>query len=87
MLLYNGQTIKFLEYKFQVYGRAGSGEVFGEIGVLCRRPQPFTFRTTELSQILSLNRDVLTNIIRENKEDGAILMNNFLQVLQRYNSP
>ncbi|KAH7651825.1 Potassium channel voltage-dependent EAG/ELK/ERG protein [Dioscorea alata] len=69
-----------------VYGRAGSGEVFGEIGVLCRRPQPFTFRTTELSQILSLNRDVLTNIIRENKEDGAILMNNFLQKLRLHGS-
>ncbi|KAM0938615.1 putative cyclic nucleotide-binding domain, potassium channel, voltage-dependent, EAG/ELK/ERG [Dioscorea sansibarensis] len=69
-----------------VYGRAASGEVFGEIGVLCRKPQPFTFRTTELSQILRLNRDVLMNIIRENKEDGTILMNNFLQKLRLHRS-
>ncbi|XP_039119984.1 potassium channel KAT3-like isoform X2 [Dioscorea cayenensis subsp. rotundata] len=78
--------IACIDGREHVYGRAGSGEVFGEIGVLCRRPQPFTFRTTELSQILSLNRDVLTNIIRENKEDGAILMNNFLQKLRLHGS-
>ncbi|ONK81092.1 uncharacterized protein A4U43_C01F25190 [Asparagus officinalis] len=63
----------------QVHGRASSGEVFGEVGVLCYKPQPFTVRTTELSQILRLSRTTLMNIIQENKEDGNIVMNNLFQ--------
>ncbi|KAF3451119.1 hypothetical protein FNV43_RR07208 [Rhamnella rubrinervis] len=35
-----------------VLGKATAGDTFGEIGVLCYRPQPFTVRTTELCQIL-----------------------------------
>ncbi|KAJ0986008.1 hypothetical protein J5N97_004364 [Dioscorea zingiberensis] len=69
-----------------VCGRAASGEVFGEIGILCCRPQPFTFRTTALSQILRLNRDTLMNIIQENLEDGTIVMNNFFQKLRLHES-
>ncbi|PIA25119.1 hypothetical protein AQUCO_12500026v1 [Aquilegia coerulea] len=58
------------------------GDAFGEIGVLCHRPQPFTARTTELSQILRVNRTSLTNIIQTNIEDGEIIMNNLLQKLK-----
>ncbi|KAF5204869.1 Potassium channel kat1 [Thalictrum thalictroides] len=58
------------------------GDVFGEIGVLCHRPQPFTARTTEISQILRVSRTSLTNIIETNIEDGKIIMNNLLQKLQ-----
>ncbi|ERN07024.1 potassium channel KAT3 isoform X1 [Amborella trichopoda] len=65
----------------QVHGRAFSGEMFGEIGVLCCRPQPFTVRTTELSQILRLNRTPLMNIIQANEEEGKIIMNNLFQHL------
>lgn len=64
----------------QVLGKAAAGEMFGEIGVLCHMPQPFTVRTTEISQILRLNKITLTNIIRANAEDGRIIMNNFYQV-------
>ncbi|KAJ0971830.1 hypothetical protein J5N97_019789 [Dioscorea zingiberensis] len=65
-----------------VCGRALAGEVFGEIGALCYRPQPFTVRTTELSQILRLSRTTLMDIMRENMEDGTIVMDNFFQKLK-----
>ncbi|PON72610.1 Voltage dependent potassium channel [Parasponia andersonii] len=61
----------------QVLGKANAGDTFGEIGVLCYRPQPFTVRTTELSQILRLSITPLMNIIQANTEGGHIIMNNF----------
>ncbi|KAL8103455.1 hypothetical protein AgCh_027875 [Apium graveolens] len=66
----------------QVIGKVLAGELFGEIGVLCHRPQPYTARTTEISQILRLNRNALMNIIHENSDDGRIIMNNFYQELE-----
>ncbi|OVA04800.1 Cyclic nucleotide-binding domain [Macleaya cordata] len=65
----------------RVHGRAVAGDIFGEIGVFCYRPQPFTARTTELSQILGLNRTSLMNIIQASKKDGDIIMNNLYQKL------
>ncbi|KAM7505952.1 hypothetical protein LguiB_004856 [Lonicera macranthoides] len=70
----------------QVLGKAAAGEMFGEIGVLCHTPQPFTVRTTEISQILRLNKTTLMNIIRANAEDGRIIMNNFYQKLKGLDS-
>ncbi|XP_045799570.1 potassium channel AKT1-like [Trifolium pratense] len=54
-------------------------EVFGEIGVLCYRPQLYTARTRLLSQILRLSRTSFLNLVHNNVEDGTIIMNNFLQ--------
>ncbi|WOL14547.1 potassium channel KAT3-like isoform X3 [Canna indica] len=71
---------------FQVHGKVTTGEVFGEIGVLCNMQQPFTVTTTELAQILRLNRSVLLNIIRENKQDATIVMRNLYQKLRLYES-
>lgn len=68
-------------HPIQVRGRANAGDMFGEIGVLCHRPQPFAVRTRELCQILRLNRTPLMNIIQANTVDGSIVMNNFLQVI------
>ncbi|KAL9224381.1 hypothetical protein vseg_000418 [Gypsophila vaccaria] len=62
------------------------GDTFGEIGVLCDRPEPFTVRTTELSQILRLQKTSLLSIIQTNKADGQILMSNLflkLKALER----
>nr|XP_010314865.1 potassium channel KAT1-like [Solanum lycopersicum] len=64
----------------QTIGKAVAGEIFGEIGVLCGRTQPFAVRTTEISQILRLNRTSLMNILRANPEDERIIMNNLLMV-------
>ncbi|URD87661.1 Potassium channel [Musa troglodytarum] len=64
----------------QVHGRLTAGEIFGEIGVLCNMSQPFTIRTTELTQILRLNRTTLFNIIRQSRQDATIVMSNLFQV-------
>ncbi|KAK8678112.1 hypothetical protein V6N13_143623 [Hibiscus sabdariffa] len=55
---------------------AAAGDVFGEVGVLCYRPQPYTARTTELCQILRMNATSLMNIIKVNTEDGSVIMRN-----------
>ncbi|XP_023516050.1 potassium channel AKT1-like [Cucurbita pepo subsp. pepo] len=66
----------------QVVGEAKTGELCGEIGVLCYRPQLFTVRTKRLSQLLRLNRTAFLNIVQSNVGDGTIIMNNLLQHLK-----
>ncbi|XP_056694280.1 potassium channel KAT2-like isoform X2 [Spinacia oleracea] len=66
----------------QVVQRLLEGDIFGDIGVLCNRPQPFTVRTTELSQILRLNKTSLTDIIQANKADGDIIMSHLFLKLK-----
>ncbi|KAG9133894.1 hypothetical protein Leryth_004619 [Lithospermum erythrorhizon] len=66
----------------QVVGEIKAGDVCGEVGVLCYRPQPFTVRTKRLSQLLRLNRSAFLNIIKANVGDGTIIMNNLLQHLK-----
>ncbi|KAK6154856.1 hypothetical protein DH2020_009104 [Rehmannia glutinosa] len=66
----------------QIIGKASTGEMFGEIGVLCEKPQPFGVRTTEVSQILRLNKTTFLNILRANAEDERIVMNNLFQKLK-----
>ncbi|KAL0398339.1 UNVERIFIED_CONTAM: Potassium channel KAT2 [Sesamum radiatum] len=60
----------------QIVGKASSGEIFGEIGVLCGGPQPFGVRTTEISQILRLNKTTFLNILHGSPEDERCVMNN-----------
>lgn len=57
-----------------------AGDIVGEIGVLCYRPQLFTVRTKRLCQLLRMNRTNFLNIIQANVGDGTIIMNNLLQV-------
>ncbi|CAH9144307.1 unnamed protein product [Cuscuta epithymum] len=66
----------------QVAGEAKAGDLCGEIGVLCYRPQIFTVRTKRLSQLLRMNRTTFLNIIKANVGDGTIIMNNLLQHLK-----
>ncbi|KAG6723848.1 hypothetical protein I3842_03G227800 [Carya illinoinensis] len=66
----------------QVVGEAKTGDVCGEIGVLCYRPQLFTVRTKRLSQLLRVNRTTFLNIVQSNVGDGTIIMNNLLQHLK-----
>ncbi|OVA00508.1 Cyclic nucleotide-binding domain [Macleaya cordata] len=76
-------TTKLLVIMFtlcmQVVGEARTGDLCGEIGVLCYRPQLFTVRTKRLSQLLRLNRTAFLNIVQANVGDGTIIMNNLLQ--------
>ncbi|XP_030475988.2 potassium channel AKT1-like [Syzygium oleosum] len=71
----------------EVVGEAKTGDLSGEIGVLCYRPQLFTVRTKRLSQLLRLNRTTFFNIIQSNVEDGTIVMNNLLQHLKDLKDP
>ncbi|KAF0920068.1 hypothetical protein E2562_032758 [Oryza meyeriana var. granulata] len=66
----------------QVIQVAKSGEVVGEIGVLCYRPQLFTVRTRSLCQLLRLNRTAFLSIVQSNVGDGTIIMNNLIQFLK-----
>uniref|UniRef100_A0A5B7AY82 Potassium channel n=1 Tax=Davidia involucrata TaxID=16924 RepID=A0A5B7AY82_DAVIN len=71
----------------QVVGEAKTGDLCGEIGVLCYRPQLFTVRTKRLSQLLRLNRTTFLNIVQANVGDGTIIMNNLLQHLKEQKDP
>ncbi|KAK7260861.1 hypothetical protein RIF29_27160 [Crotalaria pallida] len=71
----------------QVVGEAKTGDVIGEIGLLCYRPQLFTVRTKRLSQLLRLNRTTFLNFANSNVGDGTIIMNNFLQHLHESEDP
>ncbi|XP_057864709.1 potassium channel AKT1 [Cryptomeria japonica] len=71
----------------QIIGFAERGDVFGEIGALCYRPQPYTVRTKKLSQILRLNRSSFMSIVQTNIGDGTTIMNNLLQHLKESNDP
>ncbi|XP_057428339.1 potassium channel AKT1-like isoform X2 [Lotus japonicus] len=70
-----------------IVGEAKTGDVIGEIGVLCYSPQLFTVRTKRLSQLLRLNRTTFLNLAHSNFGDGTIIMNNFLQHLQESQDP
>ncbi|KAJ8449938.1 hypothetical protein Cgig2_029300 [Carnegiea gigantea] len=63
-----------------------AGDTFGDIGVLCDSPQPFTVRTTELSQLLRLSKTSLLNITQANKADGHIIMSNLYAKLKALES-
>ncbi|PIN25138.1 26S proteasome regulatory complex, subunit PSMD10 [Handroanthus impetiginosus] len=71
----------------QVVGEAKTGDICGEIGVLCYRPQLFTVRTKRLCQLLRLNRTTFLNIVQANIGDGTIIMNNLLQHLKDLRDP
>lgn len=71
----------------QVVGEAKTGDLCGEIGVLCYRPQLFTVQTKRLSQLLRLNRTTFLNIVQSNVGDGTIIMNNLLQHLKDLDDP
>ncbi|KAG6505943.1 hypothetical protein ZIOFF_031256 [Zingiber officinale] len=55
------------------------GDLVGELGVVCYRPQLFTVRTRSLCQLLRLNRTAFLNIVQSSVSDGTILINNLLQ--------
>ncbi|KAJ6820407.1 potassium channel AKT1-like [Iris pallida] len=73
-----------MEVKRQVVREAKMGDVIGEIGVLCYRPQLFTARTKKLCQLLRLNRTSFLSIIQSNVGDGTIILSNLLQYLKEH---
>ncbi|XP_034917081.1 potassium channel KAT3 [Populus alba] len=75
--------ISYVDGREKVIGKAMAGDTFGEFGVLCSRPQPYTVRTTGLSQILRLNGTALMSTIKANPEDGRVIMNHLSMKLRR----
>ncbi|KAL9330886.1 hypothetical protein ACSQ67_000496 [Phaseolus vulgaris] len=71
----------------QIVGEVRPGDVVGEIGVLCYKPQLFTVRTKRLSQILRLNRTTFLNLTHSNVGDGTMIINNFLHHLHELGNP
>jgi potassium channel len=63
-----------------VFGKAEERDMFGEVGALCDIPQPFTCRTSTLSQLLRIRKIRLTEIMQEHREDSNIILNNLFQV-------
>ncbi|KAI0491680.1 hypothetical protein KFK09_025940 [Dendrobium nobile] len=83
-------TVELIDHKNgieQVVGEATTGDLFGEVGVLCYRPQLFTFRTKKLCQLLRLNRTSFLSIVQSNVGDGTVIMNNLLQYLKEQKDP
>ncbi|KAK8660542.1 hypothetical protein V6N13_051465 [Hibiscus sabdariffa] len=70
-----------------VVGEAKAGDLCGEIGVLCYKPQLFTVRTKRLCQLLRLNRTTFLNIVQANVGDGTIIMNNLIEHLKDMDDP
>ncbi|SPT18826.1 unnamed protein product [Triticum aestivum] len=68
----------------QLASMAKSGEVIGEIGVLCYRPQLFTARTKSLCQLLRLDRADFLKVVQSNVGDATIIMNNLIQYLKEH---
>ncbi|XP_047165829.1 potassium channel KAT3-like [Vigna umbellata] len=74
--------VRYIDGHDNVHGKAVAVDAFGEIGVLYQIPQPFTVRTTELSQILRLNKTSLMNVLQANPGDAQIIMDNLLMRLK-----
>ncbi|KAK8464338.1 hypothetical protein PHAVU_011G181800 [Phaseolus vulgaris] len=74
--------IRCVDGNEQVLKTAKAEDTFGEIGVLYCRPQPFTVRTTELSQILRLSRTSLMNYLHAYPQAAQIIMKNIFMRLK-----
>ncbi|KAG4164742.1 hypothetical protein ERO13_A13G035500v2 [Gossypium hirsutum] len=68
-----------MEKEEAVVGTLQCGDMFGEIGALCCRPQRFTFRTKSLSQLLRLKTADLIEAMQAKHEDNVAILKNFLK--------
>ncbi|CAA0838537.1 Potassium channel KAT3 [Striga hermonthica] len=59
-----------------------SPAMFGEIGVILNIPQPFTVRTKRLSQVIRISHNHFKQLVEPLREDGKIIVSNFLQHLK-----
>ncbi|MED6184282.1 Potassium channel kat2 [Stylosanthes scabra] len=74
--------VRYVDGQEQLLGKIIAVDTVGEIGVLYHVPQPFTVRTTELSQILRLKRTSLTNVLHANPRDAQIITDNLFMRLK-----
>ncbi|XP_010245053.1 PREDICTED: potassium channel AKT2/3-like isoform X2 [Nelumbo nucifera] len=74
--------VEIIDYEMEkerVVGTLRTGDIFGEVGALCLRPQSFTFRTKTLSQLLRLKTCALMEAMRAKGQDNKLILKNFLQ--------
>ncbi|XP_028757457.1 potassium channel AKT2/3-like [Neltuma alba] len=65
--------------KERTLGTLLTGDMFGEVGALCCKPQYFTYRTKTLTQVLRLKTNALIEAMQIKKEDNLQILKNFLQ--------
>nr|ACI45550.2 potassium channel [Nicotiana tabacum] len=66
----------------QFLSKLGSQEMFGDIGVIFNIPQPFTVRSKRLSQVVRISHHHFKQLVQPLKEDGKIILANFVQHLK-----
>lgn len=69
--------------KEQLVGILQSGDMFGEVGALCCKPQHYTYRTKTLSQLLRLKTSALIEAMQSKQENNIVILKNFLQVTKQ----
>lgn len=57
---------------------------FGEVSILCNIPQPYTVRVCELSRLLRLDKQSLTNILEIYFYDGRRILHNLLEASNQH---
>ncbi|KAF3444469.1 hypothetical protein FNV43_RR14161 [Rhamnella rubrinervis] len=62
-----------------VVGTLQSGDMFGEVGALCYRPQSYTYRTKTLSQLLRIKTTALIEAMQAKREENIQILKNLLQ--------
>lgn len=75
--------VEIIDYEMEkeiAVGTLQTGDMFGEVGALCCRPQIFTYRTKTLSQLLRLKTSALIEAMQSKQEDNVSILKNFLQV-------
>lgn len=71
-----------IDQKEEIVGILQPGDMFGEIGALCCRPQAVTYRTKTLSQLLKMKTSALIEAMESKQEDYIAILKNFLQVIR-----
>lgn len=74
--------VEIIDYEMEkeiAVGTLQTGDMFGEVGALCCRPQIFTYRTKTLSQLLRLKTSALIEAMQSKQEDNVSILKNFLQ--------
>ena len=64
--------------KEQVYDVLHLNDMFGEVGVFCCQPQPCTYRTRTMTQLLQFHKSSLTKAVQAKMPDKNYILNNFL---------
>ncbi|KAJ4880863.1 Potassium channel AKT2/3 [Raphanus sativus] len=68
-----------IDERDRVLGTLRCGDIFGEVGALCCRPQSYTFQTKSLSQLLRLKTSFLIETMQIKQQDNVTMFKNFMQ--------